>query len=219
MKVYITPVQKPYTEMFMTFNWEIALDIEDADLVCFIGGPDVGAHLYNNDRHPLAVSVRSRDDRDIKIFKMAQEMGIPCVGICRGGQLLNVLSGGTLYQHVDGHQMPHDTMIMGGRIINVSSTHHQMMIPNRRIDYSVLASNTQIGTFKEHHLHSTPPALMNHIKDDVECIYYPHNNCLCFQPHPEHEGFKDCTKIFFFFINNYLFDKDDKMPVWPSKYD
>jgi putative glutamine amidotransferase len=34
---------------------------------------------------------------------VSQERGLPVLGICRGFQAINVFSGGTLLQHVDGH--------------------------------------------------------------------------------------------------------------------
>ena len=36
----------------------------------------------------------------------SQARGVPVLGICRGFQAINAFSGGTLLQHVDGHQGP-----------------------------------------------------------------------------------------------------------------
>ncbi len=54
---------------------------------------------------------------------------------------------------------------------------------------------------------------------DVEAVYYESTNSLCFQPHPEFSGplYEDCRKVFFSFIENYLFDEEDRI-VPPEEY-
>jgi gamma-glutamyl-gamma-aminobutyrate hydrolase PuuD len=81
----------------------------------------------------------ARDRRDVGAMRTALAGDIPIVGICRGHQLLNVLSGGTLFQDLkeDGG-LPHayerhDVRTAGdssaralfGRDPSVSSFHHQ----------------------------------------------------------------------------------------------
>ena len=39
-----------------------------------------------------------RDKFDMRLLKLAEENGIPVLGICRGAQIINVYHGGTLYQ-------------------------------------------------------------------------------------------------------------------------
>ena len=34
----------------------------------------------------------------MRLLKLAEEKGIPVLGICRGAQIINVYHGGTLYQ-------------------------------------------------------------------------------------------------------------------------
>lgn len=45
----------------------------------------------------LAVSV-DRDAFELELAKLAHERGIPCLGICRGMQIMNVALGGSLYR-------------------------------------------------------------------------------------------------------------------------
>jgi putative glutamine amidotransferase len=78
----------------------------------------------------------------------AREKGIPILAICRGFQLVNVVFGGTLRQHVeldegaghpqwdvDGHTATHEVNVVEGTLtsslyageIGVNSLHHQVL--------------------------------------------------------------------------------------------
>lgn len=43
---------------------------------------------------------REKDSIEFELVKLCLEKEIPCFGICRGSQMLNVVSGGTLYQDI-----------------------------------------------------------------------------------------------------------------------
>jgi putative glutamine amidotransferase len=82
------------------------------------------------------------DESEIRLFKEARKTGLPVLGICRGQQVINVAMGGTLLQHLDGHEvraygrkhLAHTAEVdpaseLGraaeGRQIQVNSLHHQ----------------------------------------------------------------------------------------------
>jgi len=46
---------------------------------------------------------RERDVWEAAVIRAALDLGTPLLGVCRGMQLLNVVLGGTLVQHIDGH--------------------------------------------------------------------------------------------------------------------
>lgn len=209
ISVFVVHTNAQYDKMFRDNGYSLATVLEDSDLVVFTGGADVSPNLYQSASHPTTRTNSIRDEEDVKYYEMAQELGIPCVGICRGAQFLNVMCGGSLKQDVDNHTEPHKTNFAGmsgvGSIV-VTSTHHQMMSP-KLIDCTVLLRNPTITTHQDTVFNNGNVCRgKGHV--DYECVWYEDNNCLCFQPHPEYEGFEDCTKAFFFFINNYSLEED-----------
>lgn len=65
------------------------------------GGPDLDPVLYDSAPHPRTRSASPQLDRaELTLAQAALTTGLPVLGICRGLQLLNVLRGGTLHQHL-----------------------------------------------------------------------------------------------------------------------
>ena len=70
-----------------------------ADGIILTGGEDINPLLYkdtNNLKVCEAINHR-RDTLELKLIHYALQNKIPLVGVCRGMQLLNVATGGTLY--------------------------------------------------------------------------------------------------------------------------
>ncbi len=75
------------------------LDLLDALVV--VGGNDVAPELYGAERHPATGEAHSqRDSVEVSLLGRAIARDLPVLGICRGMQLLNVVRGGTLDQHL-----------------------------------------------------------------------------------------------------------------------
>lgn len=90
----------------------VELELEPGDTSCLDGaiglllpgGGDIDPSCYGRERHPRAARVsRRRDDFELAILEEALEREMPVFCICRGFQLLNVLLGGTLDQHLPDH--------------------------------------------------------------------------------------------------------------------
>lgn len=83
------------------------LDLVDA-LILTGGAGDVNPALYGQERHPETGPIQ--DERDAYEFALARgavERGIPTLGICRGMEVLNVVYGGSIEQHLPdmlGHE-------------------------------------------------------------------------------------------------------------------
>lgn len=193
-----------YARMFKLAGWEVLpfgyKELRKCDLVQFTGGEDVTPYFYGEDTHPRTHFNESRDFMEASFFTIAKMYGKKMAGICRGGQFLNVMSGGAMYQDVDGHAIhgTHECFDRGsGQVFNVTSTHHQMMLPshNGRIiataDQSTRREYMQDGEIKVH----------DSVGGDVEVVYYRHTDALCFQPHPEFVGATDTSDYYFSLLN------------------
>lgn len=194
-KVYIVDGNYQYQAMFKEFDFTVITSLHDElpDLVCFTGGEDVSPSLYGEAKHPQTYSCEFRDNHEAKLFTQFLEANIPMVGICRGGQFLNVMNGGKMYQHVNMHAMSHEIEdVASGELVVATSTHHQMMRPG--VGSTLLAVAQRHG-FKQHMLDGKINALKEE-EPDTEVVFYPNTRCLCFQPHPEFGSAE--LKMYFF---------------------
>lgn len=185
--------------MFKKAGWELAGASEEPDLVCFTGGEDVDPRFYDEEQHSSTSINTERDATEKLVFEKYEKY--PKVGICRGGQFLNVMSGGEMWQHVNKHGIyGHHNMVdlFSGEFFEVTSTHHQMMIPHKT-DGEVLAIAFEATKFE-----AGPGKVRENPKHDTEVVWYRSTNSLCFQPHPEYDyAHKDCTDYFFSLIKNF----------------
>ena len=191
-----------YTTMFKKNGWDIVSDIEYADLIQLTGGEDVTPSYYGEVKHPQTSCNPERDAIEAEIFYRYPNIAI--AGICRGGQFLNVMCGGSLYQHVDGHGLAGThkaTLTVSGHVIDVSSTHHQMIRPTTEAEVLLVADHS---TYR--HLNDSEVNIdVGHI--DVEACYYKEEGALCYQPHPEFFEFDhECQITYFEFIEYMLKD-------------
>ena len=125
-------------------NIETLLDI--ADGVVLIGGRDYDPADFGELPHPETGRNRMRPHFDIAFGKAVLKRKMPVLGICAGCQLLNIVSGGKLIQHLDNavehrNGVYHSAKILKdgffakalGKSVNdeiiVNSFHHQAVAP------------------------------------------------------------------------------------------
>jgi putative glutamine amidotransferase len=117
--------------------------LDRLDAVCLSGGPDLDPGAYGaGERHPeLGPTEPDLDSFELALARVADERGLPLLGICRGAQALNVARGGTLHQHLPGHRQTepatatthsvhvdpgtHLASLVGPGVLRVNSFHHQ----------------------------------------------------------------------------------------------
>jgi putative glutamine amidotransferase len=76
-------------------------DVSFLDGLVIAGGADVDPARYGASAHPETLGLRpDRDETELALAENALAAGLPLVGVCRGMQVLNVVLGGTLTQHV-----------------------------------------------------------------------------------------------------------------------
>lgn len=195
MKVFIVGRDSHIEQMYIKRRFEVVEKQEDADIIQFIGGFDIDPEMYGEHKLSRTMCNLADDIRDKAAWRASTPKQMK-IGICRGGQILNVLNGGWMWQHVDnhadyrGHEME-DALF--GRKINVTSTHHQMMIPAK--EGAELLGFAR-GLSANHKTGNTERAPHNGI--DPEVIWYERTNTLCFQPHPEYShATSELTDYFF----------------------
>lgn len=182
-KVYVVGGGYAYERMFKQAGYALAASMQEADLLCFTGGADVSPELYGEENVGSYCSPE-RDKYEEQVFDWAYAHDVPMVGICRGGQFLNVMNGGKMWQDVDNHAISgtHKAMCKYWGEIMVSSTHHQMMRPHELGDVLVSASLASYKLGGEGLFERGDAAFSNH---DCEVVYYKDTKSLCYQPHPE----------------------------------
>lgn len=85
-----------------TTTTDVECLLERIDGLLLIGGSDLDPSTYGIEKSERTErTVPMRDDFEIALARAALERGVPTLGICRGLQILNVASGGTLHQHLD----------------------------------------------------------------------------------------------------------------------
>ena len=182
-RYYMVGADDDVRKMMGAHGFLRTLDQDEAELVVFTGGPDINPIFYGEKRHPSTHISFNRDLADmaaLRKWKGPYEQAL--VGICRGAQFLNVVVGhGSLWQNVNNHRASHDMKIVStGELITTSSTHHQAMIPGPEANVVAWAAES---TLKETHQDTITFEIKQY--RDVEAVFYPEANTLCFQGHPE----------------------------------
>ncbi|MGI4850958.1 MAG: gamma-glutamyl-gamma-aminobutyrate hydrolase family protein [Janthinobacterium lividum] len=150
---------------------------------------DIPPQLYGCDQtHPSVKTKDQRTEFEVVLIGEARSRNLPFLGICNGLQVLNVICGGTLIQHIpdynarglthDQTQPSHETShtvilkektllhrIMNAHRIEVNSTHHQAI--------DRVGSNLVINAWAE-----------DGIIEGVEAL--DQKFCLAVQWHPEY---------------------------------
>jgi len=151
------------------------------------GGEDISPSLYGQKPvHTNAPAKPSRRDlEEINLVKEAVKSQRPIIGICRGAQLLCVMHGGKLWQHVENHAavVPHELEFKlkdGVEKVYSNSTHHQMMIPDKNAEIIATTTKPLYPYRWGEDLHPVEVS-----DKDIEILYLPKLNALAIQAHPE----------------------------------
>lgn len=166
-------------------NWmegTVVQKMKDADLVVFTGGEDVDPDFYGHPKHPFTGCNTKRDRYEQIEFNEALELKKPMIGICRGSQFLCVMNGGLLVQHQENPKYMHNITTYDGKVLEITSTHHQAAFPFNlpKESYKILGYTEKLSKFHE-------DGNRDEMNPEKECeiVYYPKQRCLGIQGHPE----------------------------------
>jgi len=103
--------------------------------VVFTGGPDINPVRWSEPLHPKASLMHAdKETSDFLYAGAALRRDVPVLAICLGCQEINVALGGSLHQHIEGHEggKEHGVEVtesrlrdLAGRSLSVNSYHHQ----------------------------------------------------------------------------------------------
>jgi hypothetical protein len=194
-------------DMFNKRGWVYA---EDPYVLVFSGGDDVTPELYGCKPH---IRTRNNTRRDaFEMWEFHKALNKKKIGICRGGQFLNVMSGGGMYQHIEGHTESHTCKDhYSGKQYLVTSTHHQMMKPGGGA--KIIGTTQGQAKRVEDEMGNKIDFGQNY---DIEVLSYHNTYSICFQPHPEY-GIKSCEDFFWHTMENVWGIQTKPTPVKEKK--
>jgi len=120
--------------------------LDSIDGLVVSGGPDLYPDNYGEEPESMTVEFYPEQDAtEMSLIREAMDRDMPFFGVCRGMQILSVMHGGRLHQHLDttpGHEghggfdgveTEHGVAVKEGSLleslmgtsITVNSTHHQ----------------------------------------------------------------------------------------------
>jgi putative glutamine amidotransferase len=127
------------------------------------GGADIDPARYGEPSGGTRDVEPERDQLEDEAYRAALAAGVPVLGVCRGLQAINVFAGGSLVQHLDGHESAaypspavnrHPLELAGGSRLamilgesgdlDVNSYHHQAITADR------LAPGLRVSATAEH---------------------------------------------------------------------
>ena len=143
---YVNTLEEFGGEVVLLIRDEKSIEeqIDDIQGLLLPGGGDIDPDYYHEEMDPRTKYVNiNRDELEFDLYEKAIEKDIPVFGICRGIQVMNVATGGSLHQHIDSHskrgdgtdsehtikiELEQENLI--GRVIEmemdgVNSAHHQ----------------------------------------------------------------------------------------------
>lgn len=125
----------PFDEMELFTDFDVVSspdELKEGDVLVVWGGGDIPPEYYGKRRSEKSWAGKTPGNRDAAEWALilrAKEMGLPMIGVCRGGQMMCAAAGGYLIQHVTNHGGQHKVVTPEGRSFVTNSIHHQMMMP------------------------------------------------------------------------------------------
>jgi putative glutamine amidotransferase len=120
------------------------------DGIVFTGGSDVDPALYGAEPHPATDVRPDRDAAEALLLRAALDADLPLLGVCRGMQLLAVVAGGRLHQHLPdllGHDRHRDAA--ASSIAPQSGGGHDVLLAAGSSAHAILGRRAAVNSY--HH--------------------------------------------------------------------
>lgn len=123
--------------------------IDMLDGLLLTGGADINPLLFGEEpHHRLGEVTPSRDAMEITLVQKMLELDKPILGICRGEQVLNVASGGNLYQDI--HAQNEQTILQHVQKAPRGHLTHYVQVEKGSLLESIV-ENTELVVNSYHH--------------------------------------------------------------------
>jgi len=155
--------------------------LPEVDGLLLPGGSDVDPARYGEAPDPkLGPIDKELDDTELRLFAQARDRGLPVMGICRGQQVINVAMGGSLIQHLEGHEV---------RAYGRSHLAHAIEVdPGSELGRAAGEDEIRVNSFHHQAIDKLAPGLTETARDDdgtIEGVETTDGLIVAVQCHPE----------------------------------
>jgi putative glutamine amidotransferase len=195
--------------LLLTYDYDLIDDyLESLDGLMIVGGYfDIHPNRYGESHIHHTVKLNEiRESFEYELGKKAVKTNMPFFGICNGMQLINVLHGGTVIQHIPDNKnlMDHE---QGHReeFKDYAKAYHDVTIAKNSRLFNIIGKE-KIGTNSSHHQAAKTVgiglAASGHANDGVIEAVEKSDHPFCFgvQWHPEFEISDADKKLFEAFV-------------------
>jgi len=155
--------------------------LPEIDGLLLPGGWDVDPSRYGEEPDPkLGPIDKELDETELRLFAQARDRGLPVMGICRGQQVINVAMGGSLIQHLEGHEV---------RAYGRSHLAHAIEVdPGSELGRAAGEDEIRVNSFHHQAIDKLAPGLTQTARDDdgtIEGVETSDGLIVAVQCHPE----------------------------------
>jgi len=127
--------------------------LESLDGIVFSGGNDIDPANWGAEQHPETEVDVGRDAAELMLMRAALEMDLPVLGVCRGMQVMAVVTGGSLHQHLPdliGHER-HRAAAGTDPLAAAAAAYgrHEVLVPPGSQAHDLLGGHLTVNSF--HH--------------------------------------------------------------------
>lgn len=180
----------PYLLPLLDDESELELLCHQFDGYLFTGGQDVDPALYGEEKIPeCSYQAPRRDSQELFMLKRLLQLDKPCLGVCRGLQMINVACGGTMYQDLPtqfGTDVDHSQM---GKEEFTRPFHSVQLVTGTKLHSAIGETALMVNSMHHQAVKDIPDCLAVAARSDdglVEAL--EHKTAKCFfgvQWHPE----------------------------------